>query len=328
MRAFACLSVVLLTGLVFADDEAALPQHYLQEQGFFEGHWIGEGNIGDDAARTEFRAKWTPGKQALVIHGTTRRGDADAKPVQWTILSGFDSESQQMVDCFFGSDGSKAVTRWTTKSPNQQDGVETSHADGKEYDTDCKALKDGDDKWTFTSTTPDGKPVEIVYERVNDLEAGKDASLWKEHCRRLAGSWEGTGTMGQDLEEFDLKKGDHFTYQMELTPDMDGRVLTGQGQFEVASRDKIFDVRLLSGWDPEIAKIRVLAMWSGGLVEELVYSRRSGDTFFGTYAATFPGRETTRERIRSRHPDADTRVIEFVSGPRKGETLSTWKRKK
>ncbi len=325
MRAFACLFVVLMAGLVFADEETALPQQYLQEQEFFEGHWIGEGNIGDDAARIEFRARWAPGKHALVIHGTTRRGGKNAKPVHWSLLSGCEGET--MVDCSFGSDGDTSVTRWSTKSPKQQDGVETRCEDGEECTVDCRAVKDGKDKWTYTSKTSDGKSIKIEYHRVDDLEASKDDSLWQNFSKRLTGEWEGTGTLGQDLEELGLSKGDSFDYQVDWTPKVDGRVLTGEGKFKVASRDYAADVALIVCWDPTKGKIRLLAVWSGGLVEEALLSRQGGDAFFGTLSGTFPGRETVQGPIRWELPEGGPGVIKFIGGPRKGDTLSTWNRK-
>jgi len=325
MRTLACLLTLLMTGIVFAADESPFPGHYVQEQEFFAGHWIGEGNIGDDPARIEFRARWAPGNHALVLHGTTRLGGNTAKPVPWTLLSGCQGDT--MVDCSFGADGDTSITRWTTKSPDRQDGVDARCEDGKHYEAQCQAVKEGKDKWTFTSTTSDGKPIKMAYQRVNDAEASKDDSLWREFSKRLAGKWDGSGTISQDLEEFGLSKGDRFDYQIEWMPKLDGRMLAGEGKFKVANRDYTAEVSLIACWDPAKGQVRSLAIWSGGLVEEGFLSRRNGDVFFGTFTGTFPGREPVQGPIRWELPEDGPGAIKFVGGPRKGDILSTWKRK-
>jgi hypothetical protein len=231
-----------------------------------------------------------------------------------------------MVDCSFSSDGGASITRWTTKSPEKQEGTDTRWEDGKQYEAQCEAVKEGRNRWTFISTTAEGKPIKMVYDRIDDLEGSSDDSMWQDYRDRLAGSWDGTGTIGSDLEEFGLKRGDRFVFHIDWSPEADGRALTGIGKFSVPSRDHTADVRLLSGWDPEKQQIRLLALWSGGLLEEIALNRGEGDSFFGVYAATFPGRETSRQAIRCTFTDADTEEMIFLDGPRKGEALSTWKR--
>ena len=55
MRRVACLLPVLMVAFASAADESPFPKAYLQDQEFFEGHWIGEGHIGDQPAWIEFR---------------------------------------------------------------------------------------------------------------------------------------------------------------------------------------------------------------------------------------------------------------------------------
>ena len=165
MRVIAALFSVVLAGVSFGADGEVFPNSYIQEQTHFQGNWIGEGNIGDDAVTIKFTARWVPGKQGLLIQGSTRRNQGAAKPVQWTLLSGCDVSTKEMVDCSFASDGGSAVTRWKTLSADEQSGKETGIQDGKPYSVDCKAVKKGPDHWTFSSTTADGKPVKIEYRR-------------------------------------------------------------------------------------------------------------------------------------------------------------------
>ena len=166
MRLLAAVVLVVLGGASFAAEAEVFPSSYIQEQTYFQGNWIGEGNIGDDAVTIKFLARWVPGKQGVLIQGSTRRSQGTAKPVQWTLLSGCDVSTKEMVDCSFASDGGFSVTRWKSDSADEQAGRETGIQEGKPYNVECKAVKKGPDHWTFTGTTADGKPIKIEYRRV------------------------------------------------------------------------------------------------------------------------------------------------------------------
>jgi hypothetical protein len=166
MKMLAALVSVVLGGVSFAAEAKVFPSSYIQEQTYFEGNWIGEGSIGDDAVTIKFTARWVPGRQGLLLQGSTRRNEGAAKAVRWTLLSGCDVSTKEMVDCSFSSDGGSSVTRWRVLSASEQAGKETGIQDGKPYTVDCKAVKKGPEHWTYSSTTMDGKPVKIEYRRV------------------------------------------------------------------------------------------------------------------------------------------------------------------
>jgi hypothetical protein len=63
-------------------------------------------------------------------------------------------------------------------------------------------------------------------------------------------------------------------------------------------------------------------------VEELVYQRQRGTAFLGTYVPKFPGKVSSRQRLSSDFPDADSNVLTLLDGPREGETLCSFKREK
>jgi hypothetical protein len=165
MKALAGFVAVIWCGILFAAEGPVLPARYLEDQTYFEGNWIGEGNIGDATVVIKFTASWVPGKHSLILHGTTRRGKGAKEVVEWTLLSGCDVSTQEMVDCSFGSDGTSSVTRWKSLSADEQVGKESGIQDGKPYSVECKAVKKGSDRWTFSSTTVDGKPLKIEYRR-------------------------------------------------------------------------------------------------------------------------------------------------------------------
>lgn len=165
MRMIAALALVVLGGVSVAAEADVFPSRYMEDQTYFEGSWVGEGNIGDDAVTIRFRARWIPGKHGLAIHGSTLRNDGSSKAVRWTILSGCDVSTGEMVDCFFAANGTSSVTRWKSLSADEQTGKETGIQDGKPFTAECKAVKKGPDHWTYSSATTDGHPVKIEYRR-------------------------------------------------------------------------------------------------------------------------------------------------------------------
>ncbi len=162
---FAILALSLATTAIAAED-SVFPKQYLEEQEFFAGQWTGTGVAGDDAEKTVFRARWAPGKHCLVLQGVTRRKNQE--PVKWSILSGCDIATGEMVDYYFDANGVSCVTRWKTISKTEQVGTEIGIQDGKPYSVECKAVKHGPDAWTFLSKTLDGKDIEVEYKRVKE----------------------------------------------------------------------------------------------------------------------------------------------------------------
>ncbi|MHB8897517.1 MAG: hypothetical protein ACYC6Y_02080 [Thermoguttaceae bacterium] len=166
MRFLAATILFFLAASALAAEKPALPAAYLQEQSPFAGRWRGTGTSGDDQVTTEFNARWVPGKHCLILHGTTRKGKQP--PVQWSILSGCDASTGEMIDCCFGTDGFSSVTRWKSVTESEQTGTETGLDHGKPFSVPCKAVKHGPDAWTFSSTNLEGKPVVIEYKRVKE----------------------------------------------------------------------------------------------------------------------------------------------------------------
>jgi hypothetical protein len=83
---------------------------------------------------------------------------------------------------------------------------------------------------------------------------------------------------------------------------------------------------VLAGWDPAARKVRFLAVWSGGLIEEIALQRKQGTSYFGTYTAKSPAQPTLQARIRLDFPTPDSYVFTILDGPHKGKELSRWKR--
>lgn len=169
MRCTAMFSVILLlpSTVAFAADESVLPEKYMQEQNFFAGRWIGTQTVGGkEDATIEFRARWVPGKHCLILDGNTRK--KGEKPVKWSLLSGCDTTTGEMVDCYFDTAGNSGVTRWKTVSDTEQEGIDTGIENGNPYSVKCRAVKHGPDAWTLFSETPNGESLKTECQRVKD----------------------------------------------------------------------------------------------------------------------------------------------------------------
>jgi hypothetical protein len=210
--------------------------------------------------------------------------------------------------------------RWKCVAPNGK----------KQEGTSDQILVDADTyTWQMRDLSENGKQVpdwpKVTLRRKKATASGEDA-LWQAFRDASAGTWDGKGAIASDLTELGLSKGDLFEYHLTWTPDLKGKTLLGAGPFRVAAKDFTAEARALCGWDPETWQVRLLAFWSGGLVEELLLSRQDGTAFFGTYIAKVPGEVTRREPICIDFPDQDHYVITFTRAPRKGEVLSSFTR--
>lgn len=168
---------------------------------------------------------------------------------------------------------------------------------------------------------PDGP--KITMRRKTGTAAG---DLWKEYCDAYVGDWVTAGPLVADAPELGWSKGDQMTYRLACRPENDGTMLVGEGDFRIAGKDCSVKVRSICYWDPAAGQVRLVASWSNGAIEEAVIQGKTARGFTGTYTLKCPGSPTFRGRFRTTHSDADSYVITFLDGPRKGENLAEWKR--
>jgi hypothetical protein len=324
MRVLSSLMVAVLCGAAWSAEPTGLPAEYIAEQEFFVGQWRGSGHVGDDEVTIELTARWAPGKHALMIQGkTTRSGQ---RPERWSLLSGCDASTGDMVDVSFGVHGSMFETRWKTVSETKQVGTEKGIQDGNVLTVQCEAVKHGPDAWTYSSTTGDGKPIKIEYRRMDGLGVPA-GSLWEAYRTVATGTWKGEGTITRD----NAKTGTHprGSFRSYLVPDTGTGWPRGfwqchvRGHRQAASLDY---TRILAGWDPDRQQIRFICQWSSGLLEEIILTNQRGQVFLGTYTAKLDGLPTHSARMSVDYTDRDSCVLTFLDGPNKGKVLSTWRR--
>jgi hypothetical protein len=145
--------------------------------------------------------------------------------------------------------------------------------------------------------------------------------LWREFVSVATGMWDGAGELADDDPAQGLVKGDRFEYRLHVTSELDGQAVGGEGVFQVPARSHVQHVRLLGGWDPNAQQIRYSAYWSGGLVEEIVLTKREGTVFHGYHHACSPGVPAHRREILADFTDGRSATFSLVDGT----VLSTWR---
>jgi hypothetical protein len=86
-------------------------------------------------------------------------------------------------------------------------------------------------------------------------------------------------------------------------------------------------VRGVAYWDPVEEQVVLMGSWGkSGLVEEVEYTRCADRKVYGTYAAKRGSGEVTKSQVVVDYSQPNAWLVKFTSGPREGETLSTWKR--
>jgi hypothetical protein len=320
-----------------ADDDGGSPQ--LEDLAWLIGDWEGEfalpeGNpIGPAGAhvvsRNSFR--WTLGKKfiSLII-----RDKIDGKPGSTGHeFMGHDNQTDSLGHWFFGSRGYHGSGQWSRNGDKWFLTWKSHEPNGKYYEgvSDHVAVDANTFTWQMRDITENGKPVpdwpKVTYRRRQPV-ASEDDGLWQAYRAAAVGTWNGAGALIQDFPELDISEGDKFKAQLAIESELDGMALVGTTYFEMLDKPFTAQARALAGWDPDTRQVRVLAVWSGALVEEIILDRKRRSSFLGTYIAKSPGSPTLRARIRMRFDTPDSYVITFLGGPLKGKELSRWKRAK
>ncbi len=133
--------------------------------------------------------------------------------------------------------------------------------------------------------------------------------------------------MGADNKKFGLTKGDAFTYQMTITPVAEAQSCECEGVFKVAAKGHTNQVRGVAGWDAAKKGVHWLDFWGGGLVEELFLTHCEGGKLYGAFVVKRSNGKTERSGVVLDYSKPGTMEAKFVSGARKGEVLSRWKRR-
>lgn len=318
----------------WADDEPV----NLESLSWIIGEWEGEyilpdgvpeiGQGGSQVTHTE-SWRWAMNRKFIVLN--LRDEIAGKVAATGQEILGLDESTGKLTHWYFGSTGGQGHGTWARRGNCWMLHWQGISPGGKKVQgTSDQILLDADTyTWQMRDITENGEKVadwpKVTLKRKQRI-ASRDDALWQSYRDACAGTWTGQGVLSRDLPDLNLTKGDQFTYQLTWTPELGGKALSGGGPFTIASKNFTAEARALSGWDPATGQVRLLAFWSGGLVEEILISKRQGNAFVGTYTVAVPGAETQREPIRIVFPDADHYVIKFVGASRRGEVLSSFTR--
>ncbi len=246
-------------------------------------------------------------------------------------ILGRDQGSGALAHWFFGSTGIHGAGTWSRNGDTWALKWHAVAHGGKKYEaTSYHVQIDADSyTWQLKDITEDGNRIpdwpKVTYRRKKSAELGED-ELWQAFRKAAEGTWNGRGVACRDYEPSGISEGDVIHLRMTLKSELDGRVMVGQSDLQLADKPQKLECRVLIGWDADARQVRLLSFWSGGLSEEFVISKQVGNAFIGIYTAKLPGSETQRARVRVKFITPDSFVVRFLDGPCKGKVLSSWKR--
>jgi hypothetical protein len=324
----------LLLGWAASSGAAQFPRAYdrLKPLAWKVGDWVTEYQAAADSGpikkgetvKVHFSLRWSPDRSFLV---NTSSAEVNGRRVATGLeVISWDHEKSAIRHSYFGTWGTGQGV-WT-KVGDTAELDWTIHGPHGTFKGHSWASRQGDTwKWQIKDQTRNGEAMPDMPVAIFLRKKGEPAGdLWKAYCEVAAGSWTGTATVLEDSKELGLVKGQTFLGGCSLLPELGGKVLVGEMHFEAVGKLPAGKSRILAGWDPASRQVRFLSMWGDGMVEELLLSKQEGTAFLGTYSAKNAGEAPQQSRVRVDYSNADTCVLTFLDGSKKGMELSTWKR--
>lgn len=324
-------AALLLAGLAPAADPPDSAYEHLKAIEWHVGDWVAEStapyDLGDvkkgDHIISNASRRWAFNKTAMILDGLQEVNgrriplthevytwDPATKKITVAIASSFGPGRGVVLKA-----GPEMVLEFSATGPK---GTLKGTGILKKVDNDSYT-------WELQDATLDGKELPpwpaVTYRRKTAVAAGE---LWDAFRKAMAGTWTGEGKMSVTIPELKLAKGDPVTGRTTLKESTGGKALAGEADFVMAGQP--FSNRSLIGWDPDARQVRYLVFWSGGVVEDVLFTRRQGPSFLGTYIVRIPGQATTPTPVRFTFANPDTYSLVFTDGPQKGQVLFTWKR--
>ena len=329
------LSIVFNCGLAFGQEEAPTNSYEkIKPLEWQIGDWVTEFQAASDSGPIKkgdtvtvyFSLRWSPDRSFIVNNSVSevsgRKVATALEIISWNYEKSIISHSYYGTwgtgQGIWTKVGDRAELEWTIQG-------QYGTFKGKSYVT-----RGADSwEWQIKKQTHNGEEMPEMPLATFRREVGAPAGdLWKAYRKAAMGKWVGEGKLLWDIPQYQMSKDDPFALELSLQEETQGRVLAGNQDFQVKSKPLNFQARIVVGWDPDSRQVRLFAFWSDGFVEELFFSKREGNTFFGTYTSKAPGMPTDRWPICLQFPDPDSYEYKFLSGPHQGKVLSSWKREK
>ena len=279
-----------------------------------------------DTVTVHFSLRWLPGRSFMVNNSFS---EVDGKRIATGLeIISWDYEKSIISHSYYGTWG-KGHGVWTKVGDTAQLEWTIQGQYGTFKGTSHATKGDDSWEWQIIEQTHDGEKMPDMPVATFRPKTGQPAGdLWNAYQKAAAGKWVGEGKLIWDVPQYQISKGSAFQLQLSLEEEMQGRALTGIQHFQIETEPRDFQARIVVGWDPDAQQIRLFAFWGDGFVEELFFSRREGNTFFGTYASKAPGSPAEKWPMSLHFPNPDSYEYKFLSGPHKGKVLSSWKREK
>lgn len=325
---------LLLIGSLSARVRSTEPAAYEQLKGLAWqiGDWVTDYEASADSGpikkgdlvTVHFSLRWSPDRSFMVNNSSC---EVAGKTVATALeVISWDHENARIAHSYYGTwgtgrgewtvDGDGAELIWTIQGP-----------EGEFAGT--ARIKRGDESWTWqiVGQSHNGEAMaDMPLTSFRRKEGEPAGDLWNAWLAAAVGTWDGQGTISEDFGSLPISAGDKFTMRFSLQSALDGRAAVGESEFRLVDKPFAASCRVLAGWDPDTRQIRFSAVWSGGLVEEIIVNKQQGSAFVGTYTTKLPGRPKSRSRIRMDFPDGEHYTIKFLDGPHKGELLNSFTR--
>ena len=150
MTAFCAFVITASTLLGQAEaTQSAMPDNVRKELDFFVGQWSVEGEIGGEAFKGRWSARWSHHKHCLLVSSDFTLGD---ERVYASGFSGWNAADQQLVTMTLFSNGVLEDIRYKSVSPGQLKGIYTVSTGEGPTQSECVVRTESPDEWTFESS--------------------------------------------------------------------------------------------------------------------------------------------------------------------------------
>ncbi len=274
-------SLVLLASIVpawGADPSPAYEQ--LKPLQWQLGNWVTEYQAAADSGpikkgdpvTVRFSIRWSPDHSYLVNNSFSevsgKRVATSMEVISWNY------EKSAIAHSYYGTWGmGEGVWTKVGDTPELEWTIHGQY--GTFTGTSYGAKGDDSWQWQIREQTHDGKKMPDMPLATFRRETGQAAGdLWTAYRNAALGTWNGQGVLRDDFGDLPIAKGDKFTMQFTLRPELDGKAAVGETVFQVVGKPFTTNCRVLAGWDPDARQIRFTALRDGELVEEIVLSGR------------------------------------------------------
>ena len=154
-----------------------LPKEVMMSYQYFMGTWATKAKVGEEGSEGTFTCRWEPGRHCYRYTGTDLSSEPTGRVEHVSAIAGYDPVTKQTIEKAFWSDGSHYTLYYDMSNPVRQKGITTGELigveQGKEFKTKISVERRGPDEFVYRSQTVDGKPIEVVFRKIEGPKGAK-----------------------------------------------------------------------------------------------------------------------------------------------------------